>query len=56
LDEDRSRHNVFVSAVLELDSLPFPAVRWIDQHGGLLKSAGTEQEILNVLARPHIAR
>jgi putative PIN family toxin of toxin-antitoxin system len=47
--------NVFVSAVLKLNSLPFLVVRWIDQHDGLLKSAVTEQEILNVLARPHIA-
>jgi predicted nucleic acid-binding protein len=41
--------NVFVSAVLKLNSLPFLAVRWSDQHGGLLKSAVTEQEILNEL-------
>jgi putative PIN family toxin of toxin-antitoxin system len=47
--------NVYVSAVLKLNSLPFLVVRWIDQHGGLLKSAVTEREILNVLARPHIA-
>jgi putative PIN family toxin of toxin-antitoxin system len=47
--------NVFVSAVLKVNSLPFLVVRRIDQHGGLLKSAVTEQEILNVLARPHIA-
>jgi uncharacterized protein len=47
--------NVFVSAVLKVNSLPFLVVRWIDQRGGLLKSAVTEQEILHVLARPHIA-
>jgi putative PIN family toxin of toxin-antitoxin system len=47
--------NVFVSAVLKVNSLPFLVVRRIDQHGDLLKSAVTEQEILNVLARPHIA-
>jgi putative PIN family toxin of toxin-antitoxin system len=47
--------NVLVSAVLKANSLPFQVVRWIDRHGGLLKSAATEQEILNVLARPHIA-
>jgi predicted nucleic acid-binding protein len=56
LDEDVLDTNVSVSAVLKLNSLPFLAVRWIDQHGGLLNSAVTEQEILNVLARPHIAR
>jgi putative PIN family toxin of toxin-antitoxin system len=47
--------NVFVSAVLKVNSLPFHAVRWIDRHDGLLKSAATEREILNVLARPRIA-
>jgi len=47
--------NVFVSAVLKVNSLPFITVRWIDHHGGLLKSAVTEREILSVLTRPHIA-
>ena len=47
--------NVFVSAILKVNSLPFLVVRWIDRHGGLLKSAVTEQEILRVLARQHIA-
>jgi putative PIN family toxin of toxin-antitoxin system len=47
--------NVFVSAVLKVNSLPFLVVRWIDEHGGLLKSAVTEQELLNVVARPQIA-
>jgi putative PIN family toxin of toxin-antitoxin system len=47
--------NVFVSAVLKVNSLPFLVVRWIDQHGGLLKSVTTEREILSVLERPHIA-
>jgi putative PIN family toxin of toxin-antitoxin system len=47
--------NVFVSAVLKLNSLPFLVVRWIDEHGGLLKSAATEREILGVLSRPQIA-
>jgi hypothetical protein len=41
--------NVSVSAVLKLNSLPFLVVRWIDRHGGLLKSAVTEQKILNEL-------
>jgi len=48
--------NVFVSAVLKTNSLPFLAVRWVDQHGGLLKSAETERQLTDVLARPHIAR
>src|SRR5262249_28841423 len=47
--------NVFVSAVLKLNSLPFLVVRWVDEQGGLLKSAATEHEILSVLSRPHIA-
>jgi uncharacterized protein len=47
--------NVFVSAILKVNSLPFLVVGWIDRQGGLLKSAVTEQEILHVLARPHIA-
>jgi predicted nucleic acid-binding protein len=33
--------NIFVSAVLKVNSLPFITVRWIDQHGGLLKSTAT---------------
>lgn len=47
--------NVFVSAVLKAYSLPFFVVRWIDRHGGLLKSIASEQEVLRVLQRPHIA-
>jgi uncharacterized protein len=47
--------NVLISAVLKANSLPFFVVRWIDHHGGLLKSAATEQEVLSVLQRPHIA-
>jgi len=45
--------NVFVSAILKLNSLPFLVVRWVDEQGGLLKSAATEHEILSVLS--HIA-
>jgi putative PIN family toxin of toxin-antitoxin system len=47
--------NVFVSAVLKVNSQPFLVVRWIDQHGGLLKSSKTERQLIDVLARPHIA-
>ena len=47
--------NVFVSAVLKANSLPFVVVRWIGRHGGLLKSAATEEELIRVLERPHIA-
>jgi predicted nucleic acid-binding protein len=47
--------NIFVSAVLKANSLPFRVVRWVERNGGLLKSTATEQEVLAVLARPHIA-
>jgi putative PIN family toxin of toxin-antitoxin system len=47
--------NVFVSAALKENSLPFLVVRWIEQYDGLLKSAATEQELLDVLTRPYIA-
>jgi putative PIN family toxin of toxin-antitoxin system len=33
----------------------FLVVRWIEQYDGLLKSAATEQQLLEVLARPYIA-
>jgi putative PIN family toxin of toxin-antitoxin system len=29
-------------------------VRWIERHGGLLKSEATERQLLDVLSRPHI--
>jgi uncharacterized protein len=48
--------NVFVSAALKENSLPFHVVRWIDRHDGLLKSADTDQQLLDVLSRPYIAR
>jgi putative PIN family toxin of toxin-antitoxin system len=47
--------NVFVSAALKENSLPFLVVRWIEQYDGLLKSSATEQQLLEVLARPYIA-
>jgi putative PIN family toxin of toxin-antitoxin system len=46
--------NVFVSAALKENSLPFLVARWIDQHDGLLKSEATEQQLLDVLRRPYI--
>ena len=48
--------NVFVSAVLKENSLPFIVIRWIDRTGGLLKSVATEEELLAVLTRPYLAR
>ena len=47
--------NVFVSAALKQSSWPAGVVRWLDRHGGLLKSIATEAELLAVLARPRIA-
>lgn len=47
--------NVFVSAALKENSLPFLVARWIDRHDGLLKSAATERQLLEVLSRPYIA-
>jgi uncharacterized protein len=47
--------NVFVSAALKENSLPFLVARWIDRHDGLLKSAATERHLLEVLSRPYIA-
>jgi predicted nucleic acid-binding protein len=46
--------NVLISAVLKANSVPFIVVRWIDRHGGLLRSTVTEQELLDVLQRPNI--
>jgi predicted nucleic acid-binding protein len=47
--------NVFVSAALKENSLPYHVVRWIERHGGLLKSDATERQLLDVLSRPYIA-
>jgi putative PIN family toxin of toxin-antitoxin system len=47
--------NVFVSAALKENSVPFLVIRWVDQYDGLLRSAATEQQLLDVLRRPYIA-
>jgi putative PIN family toxin of toxin-antitoxin system len=47
--------NVFVSAALKESSWPAIAVRWVDSYGVLLKSLGTEQELMQVLQRPRFA-
>lgn len=47
--------NVLVSAVLKETSLPALAVYLIEQRGCLLKSSATEQELLQVIARPRLA-
>jgi predicted nucleic acid-binding protein len=48
--------NVFISASLKANSLPFIVVGWIDRNRGLLKSTATKQELLAVLQRPYLAR
>jgi uncharacterized protein len=47
--------NVFVSAALKEASWPGDTVRWVGRHGGLLKTAITEQEVIAVLQRPRFA-
>src|SRR5881275_2810905 len=47
--------NIFVSAALKNASWPASVVRWVDRHGGLLKSEATERQLLEVLQRPYIA-
>jgi putative PIN family toxin of toxin-antitoxin system len=47
--------NVFVSAALKDKSLPAVALHLSTQHGTLLKSSATEQQLFEVLARPRLA-
>lgn len=47
--------NIFVNAALKSVSWPASVVRWIDTHGGLLKSLATEGQVIEVLQRPYIA-
>jgi putative PIN family toxin of toxin-antitoxin system len=47
--------NVFVGAAFKESSWPATVIRWIDRYGGLLKSAATEAQIIEVLGRPYIA-
>jgi putative PIN family toxin of toxin-antitoxin system len=46
--------NVFVSAAIKNSSWPGGVVRWIDRHGGFLKSKFTEAQVIEVLQRPYI--
>ena len=48
--------NIFVSAALKHGSIPYVAVREVSQRHVLLKSAATEAQLLEVIARPHLAR
>jgi uncharacterized protein len=45
--------NIFVSAALKEASWPSVVVRWLDKFGGLLKSTVTENQVIEVLQRPH---
>lgn len=47
--------NVFVSAALSAKSSPALAVYLVERRGTLLKSTATEQELLQVVGRPHLA-
>jgi uncharacterized protein len=47
--------NVLVSAALKQESIPGMAVLVVERHGGLLKSSATEQQLFEVVARPHLA-
>jgi putative PIN family toxin of toxin-antitoxin system len=47
--------NVFISAALKDRSMPAMAVQVVVQRGRLLKSAVTEQQLFEVLARPYFA-
>jgi uncharacterized protein len=47
--------NVIVSASLKISSWPGSTLRWIARYGGLLKTAATEQEVMEVLQRPYLA-
>ena len=47
--------NVFVSAAFKESSWPGVVVRWLDEHGGLLRSAGTEAQVIEILQRPYFA-
>lgn len=45
--------NVFVSAALKQKSMPGMAALLIERRGGLLKSLATEQQLVEVVARPY---
>jgi len=47
--------NVFVSAALKDKSFPALALHVVEQRGTLLKSAVTERQLFEVLARPRLA-
>src|SRR5665213_2330612 len=48
--------NVFVSALLKSNTFPHQVLRRVLDHGGLLTSVATTDELLGVLQRPGIAK
>jgi putative PIN family toxin of toxin-antitoxin system len=47
--------NIFVSAALKDSSWPGAVFRWLEESGGLLKTAVTEDQVIEVLQRPYFA-
>jgi uncharacterized protein len=47
--------NVLVSAALKQKSMPGMTALLVERRGGLLKSLATEQQLFEVVARPHLA-
>jgi uncharacterized protein len=47
--------NVLVSAALKQQSMPGMAALLVERRGSLLKSLATEQQLFEVVARPHLA-
>jgi putative PIN family toxin of toxin-antitoxin system len=47
--------NVFVSAALKQTSWSGDLIRWVEKYGGLLKTAATERDVIQVFQRPRIA-
>lgn len=48
--------NIFVSAALKESSWPGMVIRSLEASGGLLKTAATEAEVIEVLQRPYFAQ
>jgi uncharacterized protein len=55
LDEDCRRHQRLCQRGSQAQLSTLSRRSLVDEHGGLLKSAATEREILSVLSRPQIA-
>ena len=47
--------NILISAALKADSAPRLAFRWTTQHGILLKSSDTEEELYRTLRKPKLS-